>query len=323
MKDIDIQLYDPKMADEWDDYVWQSNGGTLFHTRHFLSYHPKDRFKDHSLIFYKSGRRAAQMPAVDIEYVGKKTLFSHRGASYGGLIYKDQLGIREAFDYVQALIAYAKENGFQAIDLTPPPYCYYDYPNDYLEFALVQNGFVYRKREISSVITLNFPASDILSTFKESSRRAVRKARKMGVVVRESDDYARFYEILKKNLRLRHNVTPTHTLNELIKIRDLYPDRVRLFAAFHEQDMIAGVVMFDCNPLVTLAFYISHDESFQQYRGVNVLFHEIVAWSIQRGFRSLDFGIFTVDEDPNWGLARFKESFGAQGIFRNSLRIEL
>jgi lipid II:glycine glycyltransferase (peptidoglycan interpeptide bridge formation enzyme) len=53
------------------------------------------------------------------------------------------------------------------------------------------------------------------------------------------------------------------------------------------------------------------------------LFHEIVAWSIQRGFRSLDFGIFTVDEDPNWGLARFKESFGAQGIFRNSLRIEL
>ncbi len=323
MKDIDIQLYDAPLATEWDDFVWQSNGGTLFHTRQFLSYHPKDRFKDHSMIFYKSGRRIAQMPAADILTMGKRTLFSHRGASYGGLIYKDLLGIRETFDYVQTLIDHAKKSGFQAIDLTPPPYCYYDYPNDYLEFALVQNGFTYRKREISSVITLNFPENDILSIFKESSRRAVRKAGKMGVVVRESDDYARFYEILQKNLRLRHNVSPTHTLDELIKVRDLYPDRVRLFAAFHEQDMIAGVIMFDCNPLVTLAFYISHDESFQEYRGVNLLFYEIVAWSIKRGFRFLDFGIFTVDEDPNWGLARFKESFGAQGIFRNSLRIEL
>lgn len=31
-------------------------------------------------------------------------------------------------------------------------------------------------------------------------------------------------------------------------------------------------------------------------------------------------GIFTGNEDPNWGLARFKESFGAQGVFRDSLR---
>ena len=33
----------------------------------------------------------------------------------------------------------------------------------------------------------------------------------------------------------------------------------------------------------------------------------------------LDFGIFTVNENPNMGLARFKENFGANGIFRDTI----
>jgi lipid II:glycine glycyltransferase (peptidoglycan interpeptide bridge formation enzyme) len=87
--------------------------------------------------------------------------------------------------------------------------------------------------------------------------------------------------------------------------------------------MAAGVVMFICNPRVVLAFYISHDEDYQEFRGVNCLFHHIVDWGIREKYGFLDFGIFTVNEDPNWGLARFKESFGAQGVFRDSLRSNL
>ncbi len=36
------------------------------------------------------------------------------------------------------------------------------------------------------------------------------------------------------------------------------------------------------------------------------------------GFKYLDFGIFTVNMEPNWGLGRFKENFGARGIFRDT-----
>jgi len=85
--------------------------------------------------------------------------------------------------------------------------------------------------------------------------------------------------------------------------------------------MIAGLVMFDANELVTLAFYISHDEAYQEYRGVNVLFKEVIADSIKRGFQYLDFGIFTVNMEPNYGLARFKESFGSGGVFRDTLKL--
>ena len=117
---------------------------------------------------------------------------------------------------------------------------------------------------------------------------------------------------------MRHNVQPTHTLDELQLLKKIFPERIKLFSATFENRMVAGVVMFECNKRVTLAFYISHDEDFQQYRGVNYLFFEIIKWAIRNSYGYLDFGIFTVDMDPNWGLGRFKESFGAQGIFRDT-----
>ena len=320
---VDIVRFDKDDTAAWEDFVWSANNGTLFHLRNFLSYHPPDRFRDHSLVFFRKGRRLAQLPAVDFDENGRRVLISHRGASYGGFVVRDTLSIREAFDLVEALIRYAREAGFHAIDLTPPPQVYLRRPSNYIDFALLQNGFHYRKREISSVIPLDFDRDEILATFNESSRRAVRRGKKLGVVVRETDQYETFYKILKKNLRLRHNVSPTHSLDELIRLKGMFPDRIKLFGAFYEETMVAGVVMFICNPRVVLAFYISHDDRYQQYRGVNVLFHDIVDWGLAGGYGFLDFGIFTVNEDPNWGLARFKESFGAQGIFRDSLRLNL
>jgi len=183
---------------------------------------------------------------------------------------------------------------------------------------LVKNGFGYKKREVSSVIPLTFSENEVLNTFSSESRRAVRRAVKLGVQVRESEDYETFYKILKRNLKMRHNVQPTHTLDELLLLRKIYPDRIRLFGAYVEHEMVAGVVMFDCNERVVLAFYISHNEDRQQFRGVNCLFYEIIKWAIRKKFAYLDFGIFTVNMDPNWGLGRFKESFGAQGIFRDT-----
>ncbi|MBN1755254.1 GNAT family N-acetyltransferase, partial [bacterium] len=87
--------------------------------------------------------------------------------------------------------------------------------------------------------------------------------------------------------------------------------------------MIAGVVIFRCNPQVILAFYISHDDNFQAYRPVNLLFYEIIRWGIEHRYSYLDYGIYTVNMDPNFGLAKFKESFGAVGIFRDTYFIEI
>ncbi|MFQ6618093.1 MAG: GNAT family N-acetyltransferase, partial [Fidelibacterota bacterium] len=108
------------------------------------------------------------------------------------------------------------------------------------------------------------------------------------------------------------------TLEELVLLKEIFPDRIKLFSAFIGEKMIAGVVNFICNERAVLAFYISHDQNYQKYRAVNLLFYEIIKWCVEHRIHYLDFGIFTVNEEPNWGLGRFKESFGASGIFRDT-----
>ena len=315
---FEIEKYHPDFQTRWDEFVWQANNGTIFHTRKFLNYHPSDRFEDHSLIIKKNNRVIALFPATIRYEQHRKILTSHRGASYGGIITKFNLGIRDVFRIVEILVDYAKDSEFKGIELTPPPQIYFIRPSNYIDFALIKNGFGYKKREISSVIPLSFTEDETLNSFIPESRRAVRRAIKLGVTVQQSEQYDQFYQILKRNLKMRHNVQPTHTLEELQLLKNIYPDRIKLFSATAEDRMVAGVIMFECNERVTLAFYISHNEDYQQYRGVNFLFYEIIRWAIRNGYAYLDFGIFTVDMDPNWGLGKFKESFGAQGVFRDS-----
>ena len=151
----------------------------------------------------------------------------------------------------------------------------------------------------------------------------MRKAQRKGIQIRKSDDFENFYKILKNNLKIRHDVEPTHTLKELCLLNKLFPDRIILHCAFLNNKMIAGVVNFIMNPKVILAFYISHDERFQEYRPLNLLFYSIFNQAIKNGVTTFDFGIFTVNEKANFGLARFKENFGATGIFRDTLEIKL
>jgi hypothetical protein len=295
----------------------------MFHKRQFLSYHPKDRFQDSSVVIKKDNKILSLFPAVILEREGKKLLSSHGGASYGSFVYRSDLNFREAFDLVEGIIDYAQKKSCQRIQLTPPPMIYQKKYSNYIDFALVKNGFNYLKRDVSSVVQLDTPPGELLSTYRAEARTALKKSIKEGVRIVECDNFPEYYEILKKNLKMRHNVHPTHTLDELIKLKSMFPSVIRLWGAFLKDKLIAGVCNFSANPEVVLAFYISHDEEFQEYRAVNLLFYEIMKRYQSEGYRFLDFGIFTVNMDPNWGLARFKENFGARGIFRDTFYKDL
>ncbi len=310
--------FDKINTGKWDSFVNKCVNGTMFHTRKFLSYHPDNRFEDYSVEFYKKNRLFSVFPAVNVNYNGKKTLFSHRGASYGGFVYEEGLSIRQAYNLVDALVKFAKSHQFEQIVMTLPPIIYERRLSNYIDFAMLKKGFTYLKREVSSIVQLENDIDLNIKKFKRTNRTAFRKAQKLGVEIRQTEDYAAFYEILKKNLKIRHDVQPTHTLDELIRLKNMYPDKIRFFGAYVKDELVAGVVMFDCNPEVTLAFYISHKESMQEYRGVNLLFYHIIKDSIEKGFQYLDFGIFTVNMEPNFGLGRFKEGFGSSGVLRDT-----
>lgn len=319
-----VELNQSKITNnDWNDFVEKSDNGTIFHRKDFLSYHPPKRFKDNSLVFLKKEKLFALFPAVDIELNDERILYSHRGASYGSFVYESSLNIKDAFNLVELLVDYAKKKKFDKIILTLPPVIYCSKLSNYIDFALYRNGFQYLKREISSVVSLDFEDDQLIDTYRPEARTALKKALKSGVEIAETERFQEYYEILKNNLKMRHNVNPTHSLDELLKLKNTFPTRIRLFGAFYKSKLIAGVCNFSANSKVVLAFYISHNEDYQEYRPVNLLFYEIMRRYKNEGFKYLDFGIFTVNMEPNWGLGRFKENFGARGIFRDTFQISL
>lgn len=320
---LDVRIFQHGDIQTWDSFVAKANNGTMFHERRFLSYHPSDRFTDHSLLIQKKGKIKALFPAAVRNEGSQSLLVSHPGSSYGGLVVDRDLSIRDSYDVVETLIKHARAKGFSRIRMTLPPAIYQARVSNYLDFSLIKHGFSYVKRDVSSMLTIESTPEENLVLFRTSHRTAVRKAMRQNVTIRESDDWALFYTILKTNLKIRHGVNPTHTLEEIIKLKTLYPERIKLFSAYHDDRMVAGVVNFSVNKDVVLAFYISHDEEHQKLRAVNLLFYEIIKWCQENSFKFLDFGIFTVDMEPNFGLGRFKENFGASGVFRDTFELEL
>lgn len=319
-----IERWQPSQfsPEAWDEFVRSADNGTIFHQRTFLNYHPPERFNDHSLVIRSKGTIQALFPAVEWTIDRDKTLFSHRGASYGGFVYQS-VSLEQALGWVQALKHYARESGFSRILMTIPPMLYAERPTNYCDFALVSEGFRYQKRELTAVLAVPPSEEEIFSLFKQEARTATRKAAKMGVTIAQSSDYAAYYDILSHNLMMRHGATPTHTLTELEYLAKTFPDHIALQAAFLQGRMIAGVVNFIANPRTMLGFYISDNKEFQEYRALNLLFYEIFRDCAARGIEWYDFGTFTLNMQPNFGLGKFKETFGARGIFRDTLEIWL
>ena len=319
---FEIYRYTESNQSLWDDFVPNANNGTLFHLQSFLSYHPKSRFIDHSLLINKKGKLFSVFPAAEKTIGDKRYLVSHPGSSVGSFVVPESLSIADSLNLVKILIIYSKEKNFDGIRITLPPTLYQRRLSNYMDFSFIKNNFKYLKRDITSILFLENSLQLTTDKFRSSHKRSIKKAENDGVIIRQSEDFISFYRILEKNLNIRHNVNPTHTVQELIKIHTLFPEKCNLFGAFIDEKMIAGVINFIINKEVVLAFYISHDEAYKEYRPVNLLFYTIFGWAIESHFKIYDFGTFTVDGSPNMGLGRFKESFGASGIFRDTIEFK-
>ena len=136
----------------WDSFVKNANNGTIFHLRKFFSYHPNDRFIDHSIEFYKNNSLFSVFPAAELMTNKKRLLVSHPGATVGSFVVSEHLSISDSFMPIETLIKYAKQNKFDGIRLTLPPIFYQNRASNYIDYSLLKHGFEYVKREVTSTL---------------------------------------------------------------------------------------------------------------------------------------------------------------------------
>ncbi len=319
---MEIVKYTPEYKELWDDFVENSNNGTMFHLQRFFDYHPKDRFDWHHLMFFDKGKLVAVLPGTLEDGLFESPI----GASYGSIVTKD-VKFKTAMEIVSALLDYGRANGIKEFLLTAAPMIYEKNPNQNLEFAMLWQGFSYQLHYISSAIKLE-KEKDIISRFQATVRRNIRKTlRNPDISVEVNDRYDEFYPILLKN-KARHNVKPTHSLDELYRLKELLPDKLKLFMVYLKDKPIAGSLMFYPNKNVALCFYNMLLYEYAQYKPIQRVMYEVVKDATERGFRYVDIGVSqdTKAENPmtpSMSLIEFKEKFDAKTIMRNTLQIFL
>jgi hypothetical protein len=306
-------------GDLWRQLLRRAHNATLFHDLDFLSYHPGGRFDVSSLLFFSGGRLVSALPAALREEAGQRALVSPYGASWGGLLLPAGLGAREVYEIVQSMIRFAGRLGVERIDITLPPIVYLDRQDQVQEYALLASGFRLEKAETTEVVELGrFHDSALSSPY----RRGVRKAGREGVAVDRSGDLDTFHRLLVED-RAAKDVVPTHSLEDLHRIRERCRERVHLFLAAAGGRAVGGALLFGAGRHVVLNMYLCQKQEARELRAANLLMYHTAAWARDEGYSFLDMGTSSIDMEPNWGLTRFKEGFLGRGYLRPSFSLRI
>lgn len=324
MSRIKIHRYEEKYRDEWENFVDESNNGTMFHKMAFLDYHSPGKFQFDHLMFRRGDELMAVLPGG---LKNENTVFwSPVGASYGSIVTKD-LAFTDSLEIVDAFIDYCKEINLTDAYLIPPPIIYSDNISQHLEYAMLYRKCDFELHYISHAIDLKF-GLNTPKYYDKTARKTVNKIlRENKITIRESDDYETFNKILLIN-KAKHNAKPTHSLEDMIRIAKLMPQNVRLNMVYHEDTPIAGSWLFFANKNVVLCFYNMLLYEYEHLKPVYLINHETVVSAVEEGYKWVDIGVSqdTSAADPmtpSTNLIYFKERFFARGILRSTFHFNL
>jgi hypothetical protein len=310
---LTIERYAPPHQGVWDSFVRASKNGTFLFNRRYMDYHA-DRFQDHSLIVSSGKGIVALLPANS---VGKE-LHTHQGLTYGGLVVSDEMTTPLMLDLFEALAGHLRRKGFRRLHYKTVPPIYHRLPAEEDRYALFRAGAVLVRRDVLSVI----PAGR-RGPVQARRRRGAVKAEKLGVLVREAEHWAPYWAMLTRHLAGRYGVAPVHTLSEIELLRDRFPAEIRLFEGVFEDQVVAGVVVFE-SPMVAHVQYIASSSRGREIGALDAVFHHL----LERIFKEkpfFDFGISNEQQGRflNRGLIEQKEGFGGRAVVHDFLALSL
>lgn len=302
----EIIRYESSMSGRWDEFVGNARNATFLFCRGYMDYHA-DRFEDHSLLALKNGKLRAILPA---NITSDGVLHSHQGLTYGGWILpKAHFDATDMLEMWNAWLEYCADQAIKAIEYKPLPWIYASRPSQEDIYALFRCGAVQDAVNLSSTICLgDNPGFDTMR------RRHLRQATASGCVVVETDDCEAFMALVESCLRERHGVAPVHTAQEMRLLKDRFPERIRMFVARLDDEIHAGVMVYDTG-IVAHGQYISSTAEGRRLNLLTPLFHKLI-FETFADRRYFDFGISNEDNGRylNGPLLHSKATMGATGV---------
>ena len=173
------------------------------------------------------------------------------------------------------------------------------------------------------VVDISRPEEAILASMKQKTRYNIRLALKRGIVIRQSSDIEKFYEILQ--ITSQRDQFGVHTKEYYQSVFDLFEPKggCRLFEAVFDNHVIASLLVCMHGPRAWY-LYGASSEKYREYMPTYLLQWETMRWARKMGCETYDlWGVpdhgeayleanFTRRSDGLWGVYRFKRGFGGE-----------
>jgi hypothetical protein len=310
---INVVQYSSEYKLLWDNFVSASKNGVFLLYRDYMEYH-SDRFRDHSLLFFKNGKLIGLMPAN----INNDILYSHGGLTFGGIISDNEMKTPIMMEIFERIVSHCKEEGFSELQYKTVPYIYHQIPAEEDLYALFRfNANIIGRNIISSIrMPLNV-------NYSKERIRTIRKAKSHNLVVKRSFDFKTFMKIEEEVLLERHGVRPVHRVDEIIRLAERFPDNIKLFACFEEELMLAGTVIFESKNVAHAQYAADSNEGWD-LGSLDLVFDYLIAKYYQNKM-FFDFGGSTenLGQVLNGGLLRHKEGFGARAVTHDYYRLSI
>jgi len=316
VSNIEVKEYTEEHHKTWDDFIKNtSRNGGIFQERDFLSYHAEGKFKDASLLFFEKGALMAVFPAAVISDNGKEKVVSHPGSSCGGLIFHYSATLQQVLEILELLISFYQQKKIDSIEIRLAEPIFNAIPDEELRYLLWHRGFTLKSQEISTCVKLT--GDKIWEKLcRKRNLSYIKQQEKDGVKVIETNDVDKVYPVIELNLKVRYNRIPTHSREELIRLKEIYPDRIHYWIAEKEGRVLGILVLFDVNTTGVHSFYIAKNEQYDNVKAMPLLFHRAFDHYYQQGYTWFNFGISSRGQQIKWGILEFKENVGGRATAR-------
>jgi len=301
---LKIVPYTSEYKNVWNEFVNKSKNGVFLFFREYMDYHA-DRFEDKSLLFFEDDKLVALLPANR----SKEEFISHGGLTFGGVVADERMTVSLMLRIFEQLTVYLKEEGYLRIIYKPVSHIYHRTPSEEDLYALFAQGARLIRRDLSTTIALKNRLP-----YAKGRKWSINKAKKAGLAVRPSVDFDSFMAIEEYVLRKYHGTKPVHSAAEIRLLAQRFPENIRLFGAFQDSRMLAGIIIYADGPVAHTQYISSTDEGREIGASDLVLDHLIQDVYSDKTY--FDFGISTEQAGYrlNSGLALYKENFGGRAI---------
>jgi hypothetical protein len=315
LKSYCVRTYQSADYASWNEFVAQSKNATFLFHRDFMEYH-SDRFEDFSiLVLDKKQKIKAILPANKIG----NTLYSHQGLTYGGLVLQQKTKLQDVVEMLKMVLQFLQDQHIFSVQLKQLPSIYCDFPSDEMEQLCFLLKAKLIRREALSVV--DFSRKIEISRVR---KRGIERGQKMELDIKEVSDFEEFWsKMLVPNLQERYHAKPVHSLSEITHLKSKFPENIRQFNVYFENEIIGGVTLF-VTKNVLHPQYISGNKKFNtKYGGLDFLYHYVMT-NLATTQRYFNFGSSSENNglQINTSLHYWKESFGGRTVVQNYYEIE-